>query len=104
MTKVDVENEEVSCVALGGLEGEKFDEALTALRSDLKNLKTFVADSCDAVDVGPGPMVSLGHEVQRDVLIINHLDKKLTEAVSQLIDMLTMTRMARAALREAICH
>jgi hypothetical protein len=54
MQKADVEHEEVSCVALGGLEGEKFNEALTALRSDLKNLKTFVADSCDAVNVAPG--------------------------------------------------
>ena len=96
MKKADVEYEEASCVALGGLDGEKFDEALSALRSDLDNLKKFVAASCVAVDVGPGPMVSLGHEVQRDVLIVDHLDRKLTDAVSQLIDLLTMTRMAKA--------
>ena len=96
MTKSNTENKEVSCIALGGLEGAKFDEALTTLRSDLNILKTFVIDSCNAVNVAPTPMVSLGHEVQRDALIVDHLDRKLTDAVSQLIDLLTMSRIAKA--------
>jgi len=37
----------------------------------------------------------------RDAVVIDHLDKSLTDALSQLIDLLAITRTARAALEEA---
>jgi len=90
-----------NCVVLGGLDGRRVVKALSALRSDLGRLETFVADLSDAVDVAPRPMVSIGHEVDRDAVVIDHLDERLREAISLLIDLRVMTRTARAAIQSA---
>lgn len=100
MTADNLETEK-NCDVLGGLEGERFVEALTALGSDLGQLRTFVANLSDAVEVGPKPIVSIGYEVDRDAVLISHLDKRLTDAMSQLVDLLAMTRVARATLAQA---
>jgi hypothetical protein len=99
MTTTDLETEK-HCVVLGGLDGAQFVRGLTALRSDLGRLEAFVADLNDEVDVAPVPIHSVGYEVDKDAILIDHLDAMLTDAMSRVIDLLAMTRMARAALRE----
>jgi hypothetical protein len=84
-----------------GLDGGRFVRTLSALRSDLSRLETFVANLGDAVDVGPGPMASVGYEVDRDAIVIDHLDERLGDAISRLIDLRVVTRTARAALQKA---
>ena len=101
MAKSDNKKEEKYCIALGGLEGAQFDEVLGEIRADLKRLKRFVADSCSAVDVGPGPMTSLGHYVQADILKVEHVERNLLDAVSQLITLVAMSRTAAAKLELA---
>jgi hypothetical protein len=101
MSKSDIEKKEKNCVALGGLEGAEFHDVLGEIRADLKKLKRFVDDSCAAVDVAPGPMVSLGHEVQEDILKVEHVERSLLDAVSQLITLVAMTRTAAAKLELA---
>lgn len=97
MTSTDDEKEK-SCVVLGGLDGHTFVETLTALQADLGKLKGFVVELSDAVDVGPAPMASIGYEVDRDALVIDHLDTSLGDAISRLINLKVMTRTAQAAL------
>jgi hypothetical protein len=94
-------NTEKHCIALGGLDGARFAENLGVLKSDLGRLETFVADLSEAVDVAPRPIVFLGYEVDRDALLVDHLDESVANAISKLIDMLAMTRTARAALQRA---
>jgi hypothetical protein len=100
MTTTDL-NTEKHCIVLGGLEGGRFVKTLAALRSDLSQLETFVADLNDAVDVGPRPMACIGYEVDRDAIIIDHLDERLGDTISRLIDLTVVTRTARAALQRA---
>lgn len=92
---------EKNCIALGGLDGRSFVKALSALRSNLSRLEAFFADLSDAVDVGAGPMASVGHEVDRDAIVIDHLDESVGDAVTRLIDLRVVTRTARAALQQA---
>ena len=100
MTGTDLDKEK-HCIVLGGLDGGRFVRTLSALRSDLSRLETFVADLNDAVDVGPRPMACIGYEVDRDAIIIDHLDETLGDAISRLIDLTVVTRTARAALQRA---
>jgi hypothetical protein len=100
MTGTDLDKEK-HCIVLGDLDGARFVENLGVLKSDLGRLETFVADLSEAVDVAPRPIVSLGHEVDRDAVLVDHLDENLTNAISRLIDLLAMTRTARAALERA---
>jgi hypothetical protein len=100
MTRTDLDREK-HCIVLGGLDGVRFVSALTILQSDLSRLETFVADLSDAVNVAPRPMVAIGHEVDRDAVLIDHLDETLHEAITRLIDLRVMTRTARAALHRA---
>jgi hypothetical protein len=97
MTTTDLETEK-HCIVLGGLDGASFVQNLRALKSNLAQLETFVADLSDALDVAPGPIVSLGYEVDKDAVLIDHLEKRLREAISQIIDLLAMTRSARVVL------
>src|SRR5712671_6183044 len=100
-TATDLETEK-HCVVLGGLEGVKFVRALSTLRSDLGRLEAFVADLNDEVDVAPAPIHSVGYEVDRDAVLIDHPDGRLTDAMSRVIDRLAMTRMARVALEQVL--
>jgi len=95
-------DEEKHCIALGGLDGEGFVRNLSALRLDLSRLETFVVGLNDAVEVGPGPMACIGYEVDRDAIIIDHLDESLGDAISRLIDLTVVTRAARAALQRPV--
>jgi hypothetical protein len=101
MAKKSKEDREKNRIALGGLEGGRFDEAVIKLRRDLRQLREFVADSCEAINVADGKMVSLGHEVERDVLVVTHIEAKLMEAFSQLVSLLTLARAAAASLEAA---
>lgn len=92
---------EKNCVVLGDLDGARFVKALSALLSDLSRLETFVANLSDAIDVASKPMASIGYEVDRDAVLVDHLDETLSGAISQLIDLLATTRMARAKLERA---
>jgi len=89
------------CIALGGLDGEAFVRTLSALRLSLSRLETFVVDLSDASDVSPGPLASIGYEVDRDAIVIDHLDGTLCDAISRLIDLTVVTRTARVALQRA---
>jgi hypothetical protein len=82
MTTTDLETEK-HCVVLGGREGVKFVRALSTLRSDLGRLEAFVADLNDEVDVAPAPIHSVGYEVDRDAVLIDHPDGRLTDAMSR---------------------
>src|SRR4051812_17108735 len=93
---------EKHCIALGGLDGPTFVKKLSTLELDIGQLKTFVAQANDAMDVAPGPIVSLGHEVDRDAIVMDHLDEKLLDAISGLIDLLASIRSAKAALAQAM--
>jgi hypothetical protein len=44
---------EKNCVVLGGLDGGRFVTTLSALRSNLSRLETFVGDQSEAFDVAP---------------------------------------------------
>jgi hypothetical protein len=90
------------CIALGGLDGVKFTGVLKKLRSELGRLEAFVGDLNAELDVAPAPIHSIGCEVDRDVVVIDHLDGKLTDAMSQIIDLLAMTRMARTTAERAL--
>jgi len=98
MTTTDLETEK-HCIVLGDLNGVAFVKTLITLQSDLGRLRTFVADLSDAVDVGPRPMASIGYEVDRDAIVIDHLDQSLGDAISRLIDLRVVARAAKAALR-----
>lgn len=100
MTGTDL-GKEKHCIVFGGLDGAGFVSALTILHSDLSRLGTFVADLSDAANVAPSPMVSIGYEVDRDAVVIHHLDESLHEAITRLIDLRVMTRTARVALQKA---
>lgn len=97
MTRPNAKN----CVVLGGLDGAQFVEGLTRLRSELEGLAAFVADMREENDVAPASILSVGYEVDRDAVLIEHLDQRLTAAVSGLIDLLAATRVARATLERA---
>ncbi len=90
------------CIALGGLDGVKFTEVLTNLRSELERLETLVSGLAEESEVAPPPIHSVGHEVDRDAAVIDHLGGKLADAMSGLIDLLAMTRMARVTLESAM--
>jgi hypothetical protein len=94
-------NLEKRCIALGGLDGEAFVRILSVLRLSLSQLETFVVDLNDAGDVSPAPLASIGYEVDRDAIVIDHLDGTLRDAISRLIDLTVVTRTARAALERA---
>lgn len=98
MTKKSEEEREKNCIALGGLEGEPFHEGIIKLRRDLRQLSDFVAAACEAANFAVGPMVSLGHEVEQDVLVVGHIEAKLMDAFSQLVLLLTLTRAATMSL------
>jgi hypothetical protein len=97
MTTTNIETEK-HCVVLGGLNGAQFVRELTSLRLELARIEAFVADLNDEVDVAPAPILSIGWEVDRDAILIGHLDGRLTNAMSGVIDLLAMTRKASAAL------
>lgn len=101
MTKVNDEQREISCIALGGLDGAKFAGGLKSFRGEMQDLEQFVAKSCEATKVAHGPMVSLGHEVQHDALFLKHIETKLLDGVSQLITLLALTRVASEAVASA---
>jgi hypothetical protein len=92
---------EKNCVVLGGLDGGRFVTTLSALRSNLSRLETFVGDQSEAFDVAPRPIVSLGYEVDRDAIVINHLDESLCDVISGLLDLRVAIGMARSALQKA---
>jgi hypothetical protein len=93
---------EKHCVALGGLDGLSFVENLSTLELDIGRLKNFVVQLNDAMDFAPKPIVSLGHEVDRDAVVIDHLDGRLTTVISGLIDLLATVRSAKAPLERAM--
>lgn len=97
MTTDDLESEKYS-VARGGLQGLRFVEELSALRSDLGRLSAFVEGWNGAINIAPQPLASIGHEVDRDAVLLDHLDASLTGSMSQLINLLAMARIARTAL------
>lgn len=94
MSKINQSLKEKSCIALGGLDGARFDVVLGSLLEEMSSLKRFVAESCVANDVASGPMVSLGHEVQLDAICLKHVENKLVDGLSQLITLLALTRGA----------
>lgn len=98
MTNLETEKH---CVVLGGLDGVQFVNGLTMLRSELGRLEALVADLGDQANVGPAPIVSIGSEVDRDAIVVDHLDQSLTATLSRLIDLLALTRSARAVLDRA---
>ena len=100
MITTDIETQK-HCVVLGGLDGAQFVRELTTLRLELGRMEAFVADLNDEVDVAPAPILSIGWEVDKDAILIDHLDGTLNDAMSRVIDLLSMTRMARAAIRKA---
>jgi hypothetical protein len=100
MTTDNLEIEKYS-IARGGLDGPRFVESLSALRSDLGRLSAFVEGWNDAVNVAPPPLASVGHEVDRDAVLLDHLDASLTGSMSRVLDLLAMVRIARAALEQA---
>ena len=104
MLKHNQSIKEKSCIALGGLEGTKFDAVLGRLQEELLDLKRFVADSCAENDVAPAPMTSVGHEVKRDAIILKHMETKLLDGMSQLITLLALTRSSSEAVKSATAN
>lgn len=100
MTTTDTEITK-HCVVLGGLDGAKFVKVLKNLRSGLGRLEAFAGDLNDELEVAPPPIHSVGVEVDRDAVVIAYLDQRLAEAVSRVIDLMAMTRMAKVALERA---
>jgi len=96
-----VTNSEKNCVVLGGFDGAQFVTGLTNIRAELERLEAFVSDLRDENDVAPKPICSIGYEVDRDIILVGHLDERLTDAISGLIDLLALTRIARGALERA---
>ena len=101
MLKIYQTQRDESCIALGGLQGEKFDVVLNSLQEELNDLRRFVAESCEAYDVAPVPMVSLGHEVQQDAILLKHVESRLLDGISQLITLLALTRSASETVASA---
>ncbi|WP_128935508.1 hypothetical protein [Bradyrhizobium zhanjiangense] len=94
-----IETEKYS-TARGGLDGPKFVESISGLLSDLGRLSAFVEGWNDAIYVAPPPLASVGHEVDRDAVLLDHLDASLTGSMSRVVDLLAMIRVARAALEQ----
>jgi hypothetical protein len=89
------------CVAFGGLDGAKFAKVLADLRLRLGRLEAFAGNLNDELEVAPPPIHSVGVEVDRDAVVIAHIDQRLAEAASRVIDLMAMTRMAKVALERA---
>ena len=86
---------------LGGLDGAPFVRVLTTLRSELGRLEALVAELGNETSVASTPIHSMGCEVDRDAIVVDHLDKSLIATLCRLVDLLAPTRSARAVLDRA---
>src|SRR5258708_5740734 len=78
---------------------EDFAEGLAKLRRNLDRLERFVVCMKNANDFGLNPIVS-PFQVEKDLILLKHLDTGLARATSQLIGLRATARTAQAEFKQ----